>query len=331
VTVTQSPAAPASDTPAAPAPTGETFLAVAWRRTRYVVAIAVSAALFSWLGWSAAAPPPQWGGLSLLAWPGHGLLAALILTLILLVATGISSLIVHPDSPHMGLFCSLLGMTALSIRGGPVHMLLVFAQDTHSLPHVADLLALECVMWGCVILLADAFARFLHDRFLANRHWIYRAYPRPDKPMPEFDVGTVAGFAKAVSHFLHTDRIKSWVRIPLAMILSGALALLFLYVFMQSQLKGQVLMACFVSFFLATLCAYAAFPTVPFWSLILSVPLTAAVAFLIGRNAVPPFPGHAPFFALRALPIDYLTAGVPGAILGLYWGFAWALGSEEES
>jgi hypothetical protein len=32
---------------------------------------------------------------------------------------------------------------------------------------------------------------------------------------------------------------------------------------------------------------------------------------------------------MRALPIDYVTAGVPGAILGLYWGFAWALGSEE--
>jgi hypothetical protein len=249
--------------------------------------------------------------------------------LLLLVATAISSLIVHPDSPHMGLFCSLLGMAALSIRGGTVHMLDVFAQTSGTASRVAETLALECLLWGCVIFLADAFARFLHDRFLANQHWMFRTNPGLIREINQTEVGIALGFAKAISHYIHTDRIKSWVRIPLAMIISAALSFLFLYVFMQSQLKGQALMACFMAFFLGTLCAYAAFPTAPFWSFILTVPLTGAVAFIIGRHMTPQFPGHAPYFAMRALPIDYLTAGVPGAILGLYWGFAWALGTEE--
>ena len=309
----------------------ETFLGVVWRRTRYVVAIVLSAILFTWLGWKVAAPPPDWGGVSLAAWQSQSYLSAFLLALILLAATAISSLIVHPDSPHMGLFCSLLGMAALSIRGGTVHMLMVYAQDAGATQHLAEAMAFECVEWGCVILLADAFARLLHDRLLANHHWVLRANPILGHKIAKTDLGVAAGFSKTVSHILHTDRIKGFIRIPLAMAWSGALAFLFLYVFMQSQLKGQVLMACFVAFLISTLCTYAAFPTVPFWSLILAVPLTGAVAFLVGRNAVPVYPGHAPFFAMRALPIDYMTAGVPGAILGLYWGLAWSLGSVEES
>jgi hypothetical protein len=328
--VIQTPAA-ASSVPAVPVAAGESFLAIVWRRTRYAVAIALSAVLFSYLGWGFARPPAEWGGVSLLVWPNHGILSTIVLMLLLLLVTAISSLIVHPDSPHMGLFCSLLGMAALSIRGGTVHMLMVYAQDTDSTPRVAVSLALECLEWGCVILLADAFARWLHDRFLANQRWVFRVNPSMGR---QSDLAAAAGFAKYISHHLHTDRIKGPVRIPLAMICSGALAFLFLIVFMQSELKGQVLMACFVSFFLSTLCAYAAFPTVPFWSLILAVPLTGAVGYLISRNYVPTFPGHAPDHSpglvMRALPIDYLTVGVPGAILGLYWGLAWALGTEEE-
>jgi hypothetical protein len=329
--VSQTPAVSPSSTPANPAPTGESFLALAWRRTRYVVAIVLSAVIFSYLGWHFARPPAEWGGVSLLAWPNHGVLSTAILMLLLLVVTTISSLIVHPDSPHMGLFCSLVGMAALSIRGGTVHMLDVYALTTNTGPHIAYALAIECLEWGFVILIVDAFARFLHDRFLANQHWMFRTNPDLVRQLNQTEVGMALGFAKSISHSLYTDRLKGPVRIPLAMIVSGACAFLFLFIFMQSQLKGQVLMACFVSFFLSTLCAYTAFPTVPFWSLILTVPLTGAVAFLIGRNYLPPFPGHAPYFAMRALPIDYLTAGVPGAILGLYYGFAWALGTEPES
>jgi hypothetical protein len=323
--VTQTPPAAAQ-----PALAPESFLAVVFRRTRYSIAIILSAYFFCTLGWQLAAPPPEWAGVSLVVWHNHGILSTLLLTGMLLAATAVCSLLVHPDSPHMGLACALLGMAGLSIRGGTVQMLMVHTRESGSMPHVADALALECVEWGCVILLADAFARLFHDRLLANQQWVLRANPILGTKISKTDLGVAAGFSKTVSHALRTDRIKGPVRIPLAMAWSGAIAFLFLYVFMQSQLKGQVLMACFVAFIISTICAYAAFPTVPFWSLILAVPLTGAVAFLVGRNAVPGYPGHAPFFAMRALPIDYLTAGVPGAILGLYYGLSWSLGSLED-
>jgi hypothetical protein len=309
----------------------EAFLGTVWRRTRYAAAVALSAGLFCWLGWNVAAPPPNWGSVSLVVWQSHSYFSLLILTVILLAASALAALIVHPDSPHMGLFCALLGMSVLSIRGGTVHMLMVYGEQTHGSAAIANAMAVECIMWGCVALLADAFARFFHDRLLANTKWIHRADPELSRRvMSKADPRLSVGVSQTISSSLHTDKIKGPLRIPLAMAMSGAIAFLLLYVFMQTQMKGQVLMACFAAFLLATICAYMAFPTVPFWAILMAVPMTGAMGYVLSRDGTAPYPGHAPFFAMRALPIDYLTAGGPGAILGYYWGFAWAVGSAEE-
>jgi hypothetical protein len=292
----------------------------------------LSAVLFSWLGWNFAKPPADWGGVSLMVWQSQGYVSIVLLAIILLASTAICSLIVHPDSPHMGLFCALLGMTALSIRGGTVHMLIVHAEQTHTMRETAMAMAMECIMWGCVAILADAFARFFHDRLLANTHWIHRHDPKLGREILTHvaPAGVAMGASLAVSKTLHTDKIKGPIRIPLAIILSGAVAYLLLFVLMQSQMKGQVIMACFVAFLASTICAYMAFPTVPFWAILVTVPLTASVGYFMSRDGVSRYPGHAPYFAMQALPIDYLTAGGAGAILGYYWGFAWAVGSAEE-
>ncbi len=313
-------------------PAPESFVESVWRHTRYVVAILISALLFCWLGWNFAHPPADWGGVSLVVWQGQSYFSVVVLALILLAATAVSALIVHPDSPHMGLYCALLGMSALSIRGGSAHMLLVHAEQTHSTQAVAGAMAVECIMWGCVALLADAFARFYHDRLLANTHWIHRADPElVGKALVKMPTtGVALGLSQTISKSLHTDKIKGPVRIPLAIAWSGGIAFLMLFCLLQSQAKGQVLMACFVAFLCSTICAYMAFPTVPFWATFMAVPITGAIGYLLARNGAAPFPGHAPFFAMRALPIDYLTAGGAGAILGYYKGFAWALGSVEE-
>src|SRR5512133_2715686 len=46
----------------------ESFMGVVFRRTRYAVAIVLSGWLFCTLGWMFAAPPADWGGVSLLVW-----------------------------------------------------------------------------------------------------------------------------------------------------------------------------------------------------------------------------------------------------------------------
>lgn len=350
--MTQStPATPASDRsppdPAA-APTHgamldlspETFWAVLVRRTRYVVAIGVSALLFCTVGWWVASPQPWMEGVSLLVWQQHGLWASVVLALLLLVTTAICSLLVHPDSPHMGLFCALLGMAGISIKGGSVHMLVQYALEPglHTpLPAVTytklgQLFAIECVQWAFLFLIAEIFARMLHDRFFANTRWILRSAPElardeMDKAQPG---GAARGVSLAVSRTLRTDQMRRRFATPLAVVYSAAIALIMLAVLMQSEMKGQVLVACFVSFLVSTTLAYLAFPRVPILALLLTVPLTAAIGYWYGAGRVPSYPGHAGFFAMRALPIDYITAGIPGAILGYYGAYRWSLHSTEE-
>ncbi|HEY4328849.1 MAG TPA: hypothetical protein VGN88_03870, partial [Phycisphaerae bacterium] len=66
---------------------GEPFWGVVWRRGRYALAIVISAVLFCWVGWKVAAPPPEWGGVSLATWQSQSYFSAFLLAVILLVAT----------------------------------------------------------------------------------------------------------------------------------------------------------------------------------------------------------------------------------------------------
>ena len=315
----------------------ESFLAVVYRRTRYSIAIILSAIFFCTLGWQLAAPPAEWAGVSLVVWHDHGILSALLLTLMLLAATAVCSLLVHPDSPHMGLACAQLGMAGLSIRGGTIYMLLRFAQQPGaSVAAVSQALAIECGQWALILIIVEAAGRLLHDRFFANTHWILRSGPDLGTQLLQgrhHPGNTPMGVALAFSKFFGTQNLSRRIATPLAMLASGALAFLMLYVLMQSQQKGQVLMACFAAFFFSTLLAYLAFSRTPILALLLTVPLTAAAAYLYdiyGMHAAARYPGHAAFFALRALPIDYFTAGIPGAIFGYYAAFRWALHSAED-
>jgi hypothetical protein len=329
--VTQ-PAAPAASLDLIP----ESFWAIVIRRSRYVLAVCASAFLFHSLGWMVAAPPPNMAGVSLLAWGGSGnagLFAAAVLAAILLLATFICTLLTHPDAPHIGLFCALLGMTALSIRGGNVHLLYenAIAHDTY--PLIAGLLALECVQWAIIFLIAETFARLLHDRFLANTRWITRSGPDLSMEMLARirPASGAIGVSLYVSQMLRTTKMRRRIATPLAIIYSVLVAVLLLYLLLQSSLKGQVLFACFAAFFLTTINSYLAFPRVPFVAFMLAVPLTAAVGYLYGRHAIGLYPGDPGFFMARALPIDYISAGIPGAILGYYAGFRWSLHTPPET
>ena len=318
----------------------ESFVAVAYRRLRYTAAIALSALLFCTLGWAVAAPPPQLAGVSLLAWnnvplPWHGnaLFVALLLAVMLLIATAVSSLLVHPESPHMGLFCALLGMAGLSIRGGTVHMLVEYSQQTGVFNGVSRTLAIECVQWAFILLIAEIFCRLLHKKFFANMHWITRAAPdlagrSPDEVDPGVARTGLRGGPGAAKPEPESP-VNYAIGVLLSVLISGAVAYLLLYVLLQTQAKGQVLFGCFVAFFLSTIAAYLTVPRVPMLPLLLAVLATACAAYLYGMHMPPMYPGHSGFFATRALPIDYMTAGIPGAILGYYTAFRWTLNPPE--
>ncbi|MCL2648373.1 MAG: hypothetical protein FWD61_15415, partial [Phycisphaerales bacterium] len=69
ISVPAQPAQPGNESTSAEL-TAESFLGVVIRRTRYVVAMLLSAWLFCTVGWQVARPPADWGGVSLMVWWG---------------------------------------------------------------------------------------------------------------------------------------------------------------------------------------------------------------------------------------------------------------------
>jgi hypothetical protein len=196
---------------------------------------------------------------------------------------------------------------------------------------VAQRLALECVLWALVVAIAELFTRILHDRIFANTHWITRSRPDAgDLLLNKSRESHAVGVSATVSRTLKTEKVTGWLVYPLSLIASAAIAMVMLAMLMNSAAKGQVFMACFVAFLVSTICSYLAFPQTRLVALLLAVPLTAGVGYLYGGGMISSYPGHAGFFAMRALPIDYLAAGAPGAVLGYYWAMQWSLHSSLE-
>jgi hypothetical protein len=324
----------AAPTPLEPQPalTPESFWAIVLRRTKYLAAILLSGLLFYYLGWLVAAPPANVAGVSLVIWPPtSAIFASIILALILVLATAICTVIVHPDSPHMGLFCALLGMTALSIRGGDVYMLFNLAAAGGNYSKICRYLAIECTHWSVIFLIGEAVARILHDKFFANTRWLTRSGVDLSNSLKRIPGKSgVDGISASVGGSIGTLRLPRPIAVPLALIVNIALAMLFLYIFLHSASKGQVIFACFISFLLAAHLVYYAFPNVPSLVLFLAVPATGAIGYLLTANYLPKYPGHPGLFFARALPIDYIAAGIPGAILGFYMAYHWDLHSRSE-
>ena len=314
----------------------ESFWGIVVRRTRYLFAITVSALLFWYLGWHLVAPPPEVSGISLLIWTrSSGLFIAVGLVFLIMLVSAICTLLVHPDSPHMGLFCALIGLAGLSIRGGTSTMIIRVAQVSGA-PGYANTslaLAVECVQWAILFLIAEMFVRMLHDRFFANIHWLSRTGPgHTSESLNKFAATREAvGVSLAVSQALKTATLRRRIAAPIAVAISGVIAYVLLYVLLQTPLKGQVFFACFVAFFGSTALSYLAFPRVPALAFLLAVPLTAAVGYFLGRNDMGIYPGYGGSFFTRALPIDFIATGVPGAILGYYTAIQWSLHSDDST
>ncbi len=315
-------------------PAAESFGSILLRRARYLVAVALSGYLFFMIAWHLIEPPPEMGGVSLLVWPSAGgPFAAIAITALLILTTAICTVLVHPDTPHMGLACALVGAATLSIRGGSVHMLIQNAKDAHAYAGISQLLAMECIEWAIIFLFAEFFARFLHDRFFTNVSWLNRTGRNlgltTAKRLP---TGRLAvGASLAFSQTLRTYKLPRFIALPLAMVYSGAFGILLLYVFMQSPLKGQVLLACFIAFYFSTLNAYMAFPNVPSLYFFLTVPFAAGVSYFLWRNSLGYFPGLGGSFISYALPIDFFSVGIPGAIIGYYSALHCYLNTDEQA
>jgi len=337
--VTQAqPSQPAETAETAPPQTHDTFLSVTIRRTRFAAAILLSGFLFWTFGWMVAGPAAPNQAFTLLAWPGSNpVLAALGLLLVLIVAAVASMALTHPDTPHAGFFCALLGLGALAIRGGTIYPLLRLHDTTVGVHDLYWRLAQECVIWAAILFVAELATSRIYARYFYGTAWIERinadefrpgteAYKRKHRPRGLLGLALTMAIemsqegkereAKKKKAPPPTPMNRSLANL-LALTLACAVASMLLPVFMQSQAKAQVLFAAFVSFAIAGGIANNVFTQSDVWPILLCVPLTAAIGYFraTGKLACP---GFSVTSIARALPVDYLAAGAPGALFGYY-------------
>lgn len=307
---------------------GESFWSVVVRRTRYCAAIAASAAIFLYLAWRFLAPPPEHAGVSLMAWSTGGeLVAAAVVAALLILTILVSMFLCHPDAPHIGVFCAFLGLGGIAIRGGNIHALVYDGQigallgRTPTLASFHKLLALECVQWAVLIIIAEVATRVFYDRIFANMHWIHRGglSKRSTEKLEPQGCNAVGflGMLAVKTGARKSYRVLQNLTALLATVVVGAIML---QVFMQSEAKGQVLFALYISFAVAGAAGRWAAPLCDPWALMLAVPLAAAVGYLSASTKMI-YPGETVSAMARALPIDYVCAGVPAVILGYYFAF----------
>ena len=322
-------AVPADSATEESTPTGpvtESFGAIVLRRTRYAVAIAICAYIFYSLGWALVAPtqPPCFATASLwLGAPAAGLMASVGMLVLLLGCIVLSMALTHPDVPHIGLYCAGLGLAALSIRGGSIRLVASQAQVQGQTATFFTHLAVEAGLWLLIVLMAEAVSLWLFSRVFKNLVWLQRHGSSPETPeiLQKHDpVNPLVDITLGKA-----DTPRDWTAclgaLAATVLIGGAL----LTIMLRTELKGQVLFACFVSFGIAAFAAQQIFPRTATWAIWAGVPLTALIGFAMAGHSAFPYPGHVGLALSRGLPMDYVAAGIPGAVLGYYTGLRWQI------
>ena len=309
--------------------TAETLAAVVWRRVRYVLAMLVSGSLLLHLASAAVAPPPPLAGPSLLLWSSQGLagaaLNALIVLGVLLAASAVAMLLIHPEAPHTAMFCSFLVLGYLAAAGGggggTIGLVLREYQEHHQVGTLYQSLALECALWAAIFMLTERALLWLHARGgLRNTHWM----TRHGITLGQIQADELLALqlpAEQRSTASRRPRLAQLAEDLGALVTASAVILVVLSILLQSQEKGQTLFAAFVAGMAGALVAGKPFPRASVWPVCLAVPLAAGVGYLWvaqGGSGVVAYPGFARLPLGRALPIDVIALGIPGAILGAH-------------
>jgi hypothetical protein len=286
---------------AKPAVTEEVAAAVGGSRSKALLAlgIAVSAVCFWFVG--RLFHVPRYAGFSgsLLAEPGW-LVGLIVVSVTLLVAVLLATLIAGTIRFDAGLFCAAAGMVALSGRGGRMgDVLRGSAATTAGTPTVFVVLAVELVVLYAIVSIAWSVLWGLHKN----------GYLKAD----EFRDGVE-----------DTDEPSIFKASALAMQI-GVMTLVLLLLG-QTDAKVQAVAAVSVSSFAGACAGYYLYPISPspwLWIGPLFVGTAGYVLAYFGLGAGDDAwrsgqLAHALAPLARPLPLDYATAGPAAAILG-YW------------
>jgi len=263
----------------------------------------LSFVIFWWVGALVGVPANKGYSASLIQQPMAWLMfVAVAITFV--VCVGLSSLVAGSVHFDAGFACAAAGLSALSMRGGPMRYALMASPGRGVFIGMSvELLLLYGVLaLGWMKLMALSDKKYLKSEEL---RWL-------------------SGEA---------DEVPSQGALAIA---SQVMLMLFLMsILCQTDKKGQVIAAVGISAFLATLGAHSVFPTRPsawFWC----GPLVAGLMGYLfaywgdGDWTTGEVYGWSPQLG-RPLPLDYATAGPVGALLGYWVSRRWHLMRETES
>jgi hypothetical protein len=263
-----------------------------------IVALAASAAAFVFASRTFHVPAAPHFDASLLAqrspFAALGVVAVTLLTTVVL-----STVIAGTIRFDAGLFCAVLGMTALSIRSGRMGDLLRQSAGTAAGPTFFVHLALELVALYAFVAVAWSLLWGLHTGGRLHSDEFRDGIEDTDEPLP---------FKLA------------------ALVMQAAVMALGVLLLAQTDDKSQVLGAVFVSAFVGACCAYYMYPISPSPWLWVGPMIVGVAGYGIAYFVTPAAEDawrtgqltHALAPLARPIPLDYASAGPAGAILG-YW------------
>lgn len=273
----------------------------AYQRTRLLLSLGaiVCYAIFWWLSRQFDVPGEPGYGISLLLQPS--VIGALVVVLVGLLAAVIAgTLIAGRVRYDAGLFCAGLGLMALTIRGGTL----------------VDVLHQRAAASTYLILAAETVVLWL---FVAAGSWVIsrlRVIPflrDPHLPL-EVDAERV-DWAWTTAHHIGA--------IVMQVVAMGLVVLLL----SQSADKAQVLVAVFVGALAGTMLSGNYYTQLRLPAYTCAGPAVVAVIGYLWAwlSPVGLAIGHTDHALARPLPLDYLSAGSAGAILGAWAGLKYQI------
>jgi hypothetical protein len=276
-----------------------------YQRARLLLGLA-SVACFAlvWLAGSAL-DIPRIEGYAASLLNGYSPFLDLVITLVLMLACVlVGTLVAGTIRFDAGLAAAAIGLTALSIRGGPMRYVLFSASG----PTVFLTLAAELMILYAIIGLAWGVLWLLHERGMLL-----------DDPLRDgiVDVDESPG--------------QRLLALATQVVVMGLLMILLA----KSDQKSQVVWSVGISSFLATLAAHSVAPSRPsvwYWTGPLAVGVVGYVLAYASNDAswqIGHVGGWAPELA-RPVPLDYAGAGTAGAIIGYWMSRRWQRGPVDE-
>ncbi len=300
-------------------------------KTRLVVACAVAVLIMSTVGWHAASPADPDMAVTFILRETRMVPAWIIVGLLTAVSAAVGTAIAGRRLPEAGLFAAGVGLTGLALHGGSMQVLLQYypADSEATRSALMRQLVLDSLLWAA-ILLGAWFVSWTVWR------WLWSASFMEDAASNGESAPKNSGSSAGKSAIQPIDHASPWSGWP-ALLVTAMVASIFIWLTIAltpvaNIARGQVIASVAGGLFFGAMTArYFTGINHSHWY-VLAALAVALIGYLLGYlradmawatnyKYIAQIPSTPPHELVRPLPIEYLGAGVAGALLG-FWASA---------